>query len=269
MEDIKNKFRLTDEQIDRLKLLETEEPFQSAVKKFRNKFSINTDTGSFGFFGDIDEELRAIGKKFKLPFSLMRSQIIVYIKYNKWGFETLFPEKFLEPALQTPINYDIVNSPIALIDKNGKVVKYSEKVSLVTYARLSVKEEKEALKLLKYFQKEYLNPDYTKQVRRSRNIKRDIAIEKEMSTRIPSHKEEKTYGYLSLVKKEMEKGVITPEKFKEIKKNNLRDLEIVDVGKTSADVADSLLGDSGSAGNARQINSRIKKKKKKIFGNNM
>lgn len=270
----KNKFRLTNEQVDKLKIIETLESFQTGVANFRKKFLMNVPKGSFDLkslkltvfelANKIEEDLHIMGEKFNLPYSLMRSQVIFYIKHNQWGFDTSCPKEFYEPSLMTPVNYRVRNEPRAIGDGNGKIIKYSKTVSLITYARLSTKEEKMAIKELRQDQKRYLDPILTKQVRQKKNIERDIAVEKEMATRKPS--EEKITGYLKLAKKEYEKGLKTTEKFNKIKKLHPNDVEIIK-SKTSKDIARNILGNKKHADNARQIVSRIKKKKEKMFGN--
>ena len=157
----KPKFRITREQMDRLKILETLETFQNAVVDFRKKFSMTIPKGSFGSFSPekitpleywdkVERELSVVAEKFKLSFSLAETQVLFYIKHNQWGFDPSLPKEFFEPTLLATVNYDIRNTPIAKMDKSFKVIEYSKEVSLVTYARLSIEEEKEALKLLKY-----------------------------------------------------------------------------------------------------------------------
>jgi len=271
----KNTHRLTNSQIDRLKLLETKNSFQDEVSAFRKKFLINTSNGSISDLKispielhiKLDTDLHLLGEKLKLPYSLMRSQIIIYIKYNKWGFDSSFPKKYLdqEQCFGTPIYYDIIVDPIAEMNKNGKISKYSNTVSLVTHARLSTKEQNDALKILREIQELCFNPKKMKQSRRMKDIERDLKTEEEMLNRSPNHNEEIITGhYLTIAKSKYDKGEISLKTFNDMKNKNPNEIEKIRTGKTSSDVAQKLLGNKKYANNARKINSRIKKKRENL-----
>lgn len=274
----KNEIGLTDEQVDKLKLLETVGSFQDAVADFRKKFSINISNGSFNLSSKINpgelhrqvyEDLRILGEKLGLPYSLMRSQVITYIKYNKWGFDPAFPKKFMEPCLETPVNYNVINIPMAQMNEKGEVIKYSEAVCLLTHARLSTKEEKEAIKDLRLEQKLYLDPKLTKQVRRKKNIERDIKTEEGMAKRTGRRTEEVLTGYVAIAQKQHDKGLISDKELKKAKLNNSHEIERVKVVNTSREVAKKVLGSKKQSDNARQIAHRISKKRREMFGDNM
>lgn len=276
----KHEIKLTNRQIDQLKILETEESFQTAVVNFRKKFCIDICTGIFDIrsqdinpeelVSEVQKELMNLSEKFKLSSPLVRSQILCYIRYGKWGFDSSLPEKFLNWSLETPPNYKIIVEPPVKIDKNGKVLEYSKTVNLVTFASLSTDEEKEALRELKSTQKFAFNPLLTKKTRHSKNIDRDINLEKEMLTRIPNSSEENmTSTYMEVIKSEYEKGKISLKKFNKIKEENSHGVEIVKKGITSRDISYKIFGSKKKSYNARQINSRIKKKRNEMFGNNL
>jgi hypothetical protein len=268
------KFRLTEEQVDRLKILETSNLFQSAVTDFRKKFSMDISTGfpehpgrwnPFKYFEQTDKELHKLSDRLNLPYPLVSSHVFIYIRYNKWGFDPSFPEKFLEPSLGTPTNYSIEPS-VFRIDENGKAIDPPKTVSLVTYARLSTKELNEAIMMLKRRQKQIFNPILTKQVRRKKDVDRDLSIEKEMDTRQPRRIKEEYTGYLGRLQPDREKGRITEKRLRELKRMHPSDVKKVKTGKTSKEVAQEALGSSKRASAARQMNSRLKKHRESLLG---
>ena len=264
------KFRLTEEQVDRLKILETSNLFQSAVADFRKKFSMDISTGfperpgrwnPFKYFEQTDKELHKLSDRLNLPYPLVRSHVFIYIRYNKWGFDPSFPEKFLEPSLGTPTNYSIEPS-VFRIDENGKAIDPPKTVSLVTYARLSTKELNEAIMMLKRRQKQIFNPILTKQVRRKKNIDRQLNLENKMDTRQPRRVKENLVGYLGDVQRERDKGRITEKRLRELKRMRPKEVKKVTTGTTSKEIALEILGDVKSAPTVRQISSRLKKRRK-------
>ena len=258
--------RLTGEQIDTLKSLETHPPFLMEVQNFRKKFLIDTSKGTFGNPEDPYLDFKKISEKFGLPYNLVRSQIFIYIKYNQWSFDHRFPKKFLEYSIETPVNYKIIPDQPAKFDKNGKIIQYSKTISLVTYSVLSTKEQRQAFKDLKDTQKLLLDPKFTKSSRKKRNIEKDIKIENEMSERQPKHTEEKYSGYVEIMKKKHDVGLISTSKFEELKSLNFRDVTEVKIGKSSSDVAVKVLYSRKRANTVRQVNSRFKRKKEEKFG---
>lgn len=274
---MKNKLRITNEQMDKLRLLESLELFQEEMTNLRKKFSIEVSKDFLGsparfasleLLNDFLSDLEKIGKKFNLQRSIVDYQLFFYVCHNKWGFDSSVPKEFLESSIQAPINYQIISTPIAKMGKDGKMIRYSKTVNLITYARLSTKEEKMALEDLRERQKLCLDPELIKQVRRKKSIERDLSIEKEMATREPKHKEEELSGYLKIAKREYDKGLTTSQKFSALKKLHPQDIEIIQKGKTSKDVAQNTLGSKKYASKVRQIASRINKKKK-IFIENL
>ena len=268
---MENKLRITNEQIDKLKTLESLEEFQVEVNNFRKKFSIEITKDSFNpktpsikpeSLNELLSSLEEIGKNFNLQKSVVDYQLLFYIHHNKCGFDSSIPKEFLEPAIRAPINYQIINTPVARMGKDGKMIEYSKTASIVTHARLSTKEEKMALKDLREIQNMCFDPELTKQVRQKKSIERDISIEKEMTTREHKHQEEQLSGYLKMAKKEFDKGLRTSQKFSAIKKLHPKDIEIIQKGKTSKDIAQTTLGDKKYASKVRQIASRIRRKKK-------
>lgn len=270
----KNSPRLTLAQIDSLRMLETDKKFQQSVLEFRKKFKINLLNGSVGVTGknildvadEIDSFLYTFSSDFNIPFSIARSQIVVYMKYNKWAFDTSFNKKFLESSLRTPQNWDVVNKPIARMDKDGNLIEYSKTVSLVTYAVLSSEETKEALRVLKLFQKKFLDPRFTNQKRSKRKLTEHLLISEKMKERSPKKTETKAdSSYAILIEREYKKGKVSKAIFKRAKKSNPNAFKRVKSGISSSDVAKKHLGGKKFASNARKITSRINKEIKEKF----
>ena len=268
------KFRLTQEQTDRLKLLETSEVFQTLIQKFRKTFSVDISRGYFDYpklgisvlelAGRVDRELEILGKKLNLPYPLMCSQVLLYIKYNTWPFDPSFPEKFYEPSMGAPSNWIVRNEP-TMRSTDGKVVQYSDTVSLITYARLSTKELSEAIKHLKRRQKRCFNPKLIRSLRHKRNIDRDLRIEKEMALRQPRRIKENLVGYLGMVQRERDKGRLTEKEFRKVKRMHPGDVQKVKTGKTSKEVAQEVLGSAKNAPAARTTTARLKKRRKELL----
>lgn len=270
----KNSPRLTLAQIDTLRMLETEEKFKQSVLEFRKKFKVNTlngsmdlkDKGVLEIMNEVSDYLHNLSDKFNIPYSIARSQIVVYMKYGKWAFDPLFDKKFIEPSLGTPQSWNVVNKPIARMDKEGNVVEYSKTVSLVTSAVLSNEEMGDALRALKSLQKEVLDPRLTGQKRSKRKLTKHLYIKEKMTARSPKKTEVKPVSvYSTTIENNYKNGKLSDGEYKRAKKLNPNAFKKVKVGQSSSDIAKKHLGGKKYASNARKITSRLKKDLKEKF----
>lgn len=163
--------------------------------------------------------------------------------------------------------YAINVDPPAEINSKGEVVSYSRSVSLVTFAKLTSVEERQALKSLKKMQEWVFHPNMLQKSPSIKNIETDLDVEKDMKLRNRPHKEERYNSiYLDLMSKQLERKEISPEQFKKIVAQNQHGVEQIIVGRTSKDVAKEKLGARGKDAVLRQRVSRLNKTRKKFFG---
>ena len=265
---------LSSSEIEILKLLEMDRRFQSFIVELRKRFGVNSPAGTFDVskcgWPDLNkiEELiyklvSDIGIQVKNPFFFFK-HIYGYMLYNKWSFNKDFPDKQRQ-YYNPPAKYKIINEPPAIFDKNENIIEPSKTVSLITYARLTTQELKYALEDLKFTQKKCMDPEFTKHTRQSKDIERDLQIVTEMQTRERPHKKEVLNDYLKIVKSQYQKGFLSGADYKKAIKSNPHDLSFRVEGKTSADIAVVHLGGRKHADNARQIVSRLDKKRTRLF----
>ena len=136
-------------------------------------------------------------------------------------------------------------------------------VEIRAYTRLTEEEIRNAMIILREFQKHYLPPQLTEDIRKHQDIDKAIAIEKEMRRRI-----KKTYQkpdwYLQQVRKKYGE-----EEFERVKKLNPTRIEKEIIKYTSKEIAKKFFGSSKKAGLVRQIYSRLQKERVKRFRKTM
>lgn len=170
----------------------------------------------------------------------------------------------MDKAFKEFLPYDVRVYPLAELIQASKgtfkASKYGREVSLVTFSRQTTEEKKMALKELIEAQRLVLPPELTKQKRRS-TLETSLAIESESKTRNRKHVEEKIkpHSYLDLVQKRYGAGAA-----KKLKGVNPESVERGNVRKSSADIAQKVLGSKKKGGAARQRLSRLNKKRKGI-----
>jgi hypothetical protein len=188
-----------------------------------------------------NQSIESLVIKYHLPYNFL-STIRIYVCYGK------ITSMFL-PATNFSLSFD----------PSGR--KGTAKwVEIKTYAQLTEKEIRDAVKFLRHMQKHYLPPTLTKDVRIHQDIDRAIKIEKEMKQRIKKIVEKPDW-YLGLVKKQHGE-----KKFEEVKKNNLWRVEKELVKYTSKEISNKFFGTPKKADLVRQIYSRLQKERKKRFG---
>jgi hypothetical protein len=180
---------------------------------------------------------------------------------------TYFRGGDMERAFKDFLPYDVRVYPLAEVAQTGKGIfkasKYGREISLVTFSRQTTEERKLALKELAEAQQLTLPPELTKQKRRS-TLEKSLAIETESKTRSRKHVEEKIkpHSYLDLAQKQY--GASAAKKWE---KGSPESVDRRDIRKSSADIAQKVLGSKKKGGAARQRLSRLNKKRKGISKN--
>src|SRR3989344_1754328 len=221
---------------------------QKKIEDFRNTHGINKlpfileskedagkIQGAHAAFTKLIEELKLSNS------ATVRHHLWEYIIYGKIGTEEIK-------------RYSIRVNPIIQIDfSTGKLLSYAESISLVTYAKLSPKEEKQALKLLRDYQKSYFPSNALLNLSGLENIENEINFEKSMKSRVrPRIKKQFESYFLNKYQDDLDKGKMSKWKFNEIKSMYRPKVEKIKTGHTSKDVAKEFLGSSKKDSTARQ-----------------
>ena len=156
-------------------------------------------------------------------------------------------------------NFDISTSPkFAFKNQAGEILKYSQKISLVTFRALDIEEQELALKELKDSWKKYFPPYLNKRTNlRDKDITKKIFLKLEMEKRGKFVIEEED-PYIKKLRKDY--GETHPQ-YKKAVKGNPRMLAKYG-RRTSKDVAKKLSGTPKKSGALRTALSRINKKEK-------
>ena len=188
-----------------------------------------------------NQSIKNLIKKYNLPYIFLNA-IKSYIYHNK--ISTIFP-----PCT----NFSLCLDPEA---RKGS----ARWVEIRIYSQLTEREIRNAINDLRGFQKHYLPPLLTKDTRKHHGIDKAIAIEKEMKRRI-----KKTYQrpnrYLEEVKKQYGE-----KEFERVKRLNPQLIEKEIIKYTSKEIAKKIFGTPKKEALVRQIYSRLRKERKKRFG---
>jgi len=212
--------------------------------------NINAEVPVNKFHKGIDE----IIKKYRLPYNF-RGFIEKYILSNKIS------------APSTNFVFSFSFHPGRTLElETGKNWKEQIKgISLITYARLTEKEIRFAVKELRSHQKYYLPPTVTQDVRVHIDIDKAIEIEQKMKKR--EWKLKKRYiGYLAELEKASQKSEYYKKEFEKWKKKRPNEIEKEIKKYTSKEIAKEYFGTEEKAPLVRQIYSRVKKEREKRFG---
>ncbi len=248
--------------IDLLKLLITYPGFQEAVEALRKKFYIGTLADSVKTaFEELAPhwpiDVQDLMRDFNIPPTYL--QYIQHFIYHDNLY--LDKRKYLRP-------YKILNKPPVLFSDDGKIVRYSKEVILITYRVLTNAEKKEALRELEIDQKIFLHPNATKIHKSKISLDQELELELDMNNRKKAYKDmkiESTYG--DLIYKKLKNGEITNKEFDKIIRANPHAVSYKKTpAYTSKNSAKKKLGSADKAPIARQKVSRLKRKKESFFG---
>lgn len=248
-----------------MKLLVSADKFQAEVAQIRASAGI-TDGGFLN-----DDEFRGWQKKLEKNSDtlLKKGRPICELPINKFynSMETLvgkynLPYNFLN-ALKT---YILRNKIIPLyLPSSGYAIAFSPKkgrakwIDLRVYSRLTEKEIRQAIKDLRADQEHYLSPALNMDIR----IRKDINLVLEMAEKMKNRRlkmEEIPNDYLKKVREQYDE-----KQYKLAKKENPS--YITKVKKyTSGSIAKEFFNDKKKSYRIRQINSRLCKERKKLFG---
>ena len=234
--------------------------FQQKVKNFREKHKIKipfirkSNHHGLKTFQSAHDDFDNFMRESKLPHSnTIRRRVWEYVMFGEIG--TIGTKR-----------YQIVIHPKIQIDREMNALSHAESVSLVTYAKLSSMEEKQALKELKKMQKWVLHPFVLHNPAALKHTRIDIELGKEMESRIMQKvKKQYTSWYMNEMQKKFDAGRLSKWKFNEIKSNNNAKIEKIKVGYTSKDIAKKVLGKSKKDSLVRQRIRRLKETHEKFL----
>lgn len=241
------------------------EPFLKRIEEFRNEHGIKP-TLIFNPNMSLDEialsiekaayDLHKIMEEFKLPRSnSMQDHLWKYIVYNELHTNAMARYKI------------VVNPMVEINKKTNKTLKHSRSVSLVTFARLTPTEERQALKELKDMQNFALHPAVLKNGQNLKKIRLDLEIEDALKASVLPHTEKQYTSWMTdVANKNYLAGKIPKRELDEIIKKNPHGVKKVKVGYTSKDVAKKILGTKQKDSTIRQKLRRLKKTRKQFLG---
>lgn len=183
-------------------------PNNEEAKKWNNKLLQNEAK-----LNEFQDRIEKITDKYRLPYSFLEA-IKFYVYFDRITSVYLPSSSFAFS-----------------VNPSGRKNK-AKWVELKTYARLTEKEIREAIKILREMQDYYLPPNLSRDIRVHKNIDHAIKAEKEMA----------------------KKKRKTEEDFESILKH------------TSAEIAEDIFGNVAKANLVRQMCRRIKKEREELFG---
>lgn len=246
-----------------MKLLTTQKEFLDDVRKIRNKINIPADG-----FTSKEEGIRWIGKNLEqLPPNIkslcdkrglfFNSEFLIKKYQLRYNFLRHVEQYILYNEVDAPkINFDVSLGP----DLRGR--RSDKWVSIKAYAPLTKEEMREATKKLLELQKEFLSPKAVLDLRPRTDIDLLIKIEQEMEKRCKTVKEY-FIGYSKDLQREAIKSKFYRKEFEKWINKHPDEIKKEIEQYSSKDIASMF---SKKPNTIRQIYSRIKEKRRLLFG---
>ncbi len=188
--------------------------------------------------------IRNLVNKYHLPYNFLDA-IKMYVYHNK------IASVFL-PSTNFSLSFDPEG-------RKGK----TRWIEIKTYALVTEKEIRSAVKSLRNLQKLYFSPNLTQNVRVHKNIDVAIAIEKEKKNIDRKREKEKASSYLEKVRKQYGEKMYR----KTIRERQTEGIKLIKrINKnTSREIAKKIFGTPEKENLVRQIYSRLQKERKRLF----